>query len=150
MKGFNVRRIVPWSLLFLVLLTREGSAVKESDPKNVLGTKLIACGKTKPTGFYRDGFCVSGPDDHGVHVVCAEVTDDFLNFSKSKGNDLITPHIQFDFPGLKAGDRWCLCAARWKEAFDAGHAPPVVLDATAAKAVTITTLDALKSRELGR
>lgn len=97
---------------------------------NVLGTPLISCGSNKPTGFYRDGYCASGPDDHGVHVVCAEVTKEFLEFSKSKGNDLITPRPDSDFLGLVPGDRWCLCAKRWHEAFTAGAAPPVVLEAT--------------------
>jgi len=82
------------------------------------------------TGFFRNGCCDTGAGDFGVHTVCAVMTPEFLLFSRSRGNDLITPHPEFGFPGLKPGDRWCLCAARWKEAFDAGFAPPVVLEAT--------------------
>ena len=134
--------------MFLILvagvtLARGAMAVKPNETLNVLGTKLIACGREEPTGFYRDGHCVSGPDDHGVHVVCAEVTDTFLNYTKSRGNDLSTPSA--NFPGLKAGDRWCLCAARWKEAHDAGQAPPVVLEATAQRALDFVTLEQPKA-----
>jgi len=82
------------------------------------------------TGFMRDGYCRLGPNDHGVHTVCAVMTDDFLKFTKAVGNDLSTPRPEYGFPGLKAGDSWCLCAARWQEAFEAGHAPPVILEAT--------------------
>ncbi len=97
---------------------------------NVLGEELQSCSSQPLTGFYRDGCCRTGTGDHGTHVVCAEVTEEFLAFSRSRGNDLITPVPQFDFPGLKPGDRWCLCASRWQEALDAGVAPPVVLAAT--------------------
>ena len=82
------------------------------------------------TGFFRDGCCRSGADDLGLHLVCAQVTDDFLKFSKIRGNDLITPVPEFRFPGLKSGDRWCLCVLRWREALEAGVAPPVVLEST--------------------
>lgn len=82
------------------------------------------------TGFYRDGCCNTGPDDLGAHVVCTQVTAEFLEFSKAQGNDLSTPRPQWGFPGLKPGDRWCVCAARWKEAFDAGAASPIILAAT--------------------
>ncbi|MEL7021265.1 MAG: DUF2237 domain-containing protein [Bacteroidota bacterium] len=116
--------------------------------KNVLGTDLQSCCFEPKTGYYRDGFCHTGPTDRGIHVVCAEMTDEFLQYSKSKGNDLITPFPQFGFPGLKAGDKWCLCAARWEEARRAGAAPPVVLESTHAKALTITTLEHLKAHEL--
>lgn len=98
--------------------------------ENVLGGELEACSTQPLTGFYRTGCCDTGADDQGLHVVCAEMTDEFLRFSKSKGNDLVTPVPQFDFPGLKAGDRWCLCANRWLEAQRAGCAPPVILAAT--------------------
>lgn len=97
---------------------------------NVLGKALVSCGSNPKTGFYRDGFCATGADDLGVHVVCAEVTHEFLEFSKTKGNDLMTPRPEYDFKGLKPGDRWCLCANRWKEAFDQNVAPPVILEAT--------------------
>jgi len=100
---------------------------KRKGPLNLLGTKLKPCSsKTgKTTEFYRTGCCTTGPDDTGTHVVCAVVTDDFLQFTKSQGNDLITPNPPF-FPGLVAGDRWCLCALRWYEAYKAGHAPPLL------------------------
>ena len=96
------------------------------------------------TGFYRDGDCATGPDDLGRHVVCARVTAEFLAFSKKRGNDLSTPVPKFGFPGLKPGDRWCLCAARWQEAFEAGAAPRVVLTATHQKSLEIVKLADLK------
>jgi uncharacterized protein len=100
------------------------------DDKNVLGGKLVPCSISPRTGFYRDRCCNTGPEDLGLHVVCAEVTAAFLYFARSRGNDLITPALEFGFPGLKPGDRWCICAATWREAFEAGVAPPVVLAAT--------------------
>jgi len=87
-----------------------------NSPKNVLGNPLKICGTSPVTGFNRDGFCTAGPTDVGTHVVCARVTDEFLQFTKTRGNDLITSAPQYDFPGLKEGDRWCLCALRWREA----------------------------------
>lgn len=99
-------------------------------PRNVLGTALTTCSKKPLTGFMRDGCCTTGPDDAGVHVVCARVTAEFLAFSKARGNDLSTPFPEAGFPGLKPGDRWCLCALRWREAYDAGCAPKIVLEAT--------------------
>jgi uncharacterized protein len=110
--------------------------------RNVLGTPLQACCFEPKTGYYRDGFCHTGPDDHGVHVVCAVVTQAFLDFSKSRGNDLMTPSPWF--PGLKPGDRWCLCAMRWKEAYDAGVAPPVVLESTHTNALRHVTVAQLE------
>ena len=104
-----------------------------SKQKNVLGTDLQKASESPKTGFYRDGFCNTGPADSGTHTVAAVMTDAFLKFSKSRGNDLISPYPASNFPGLKAGDIWCLCANRWKEAFDAGVAPPVILDATNVK-----------------
>ena len=98
--------------------------------KNVLGTDLQPCGTDPMTGFYRTGCCETGPEDAGVHTVCAVVTEEFLAFSASAGNDLSTPAPAFGFRGLQPGDRWCLCASRWQEAFEAGVAPPVVLEAT--------------------
>lgn len=95
--------------------------------KNILGKPLEKC--TNNTGFYRDGFCRTGPGDTGKHVVCATMTDEFLDYTKNKGNDLITPHPP-SFPGLKKGDKWCLCASRWDQAYEAGLAPPVDLSAT--------------------
>ncbi|MCP6758074.1 MAG: DUF2237 domain-containing protein [Fischerella sp. CENA71] len=116
--------------------------------KNVLGEPLEVCCTSPMTGFYRDGVCSTGAGDFGAHVVCAEVTEEFLAFTKSRGNDLSTPVPAFDFPGLKPGDRWCLCASRWKEALDAGVAPPVVLSATHASAVEHVSLNELKQHAL--
>jgi uncharacterized protein len=99
-------------------------------PKNVLGTELQDCSRDPLTGFYRDGCCRTGRDDLGLHTVCVQVTEEFLEFSKAVGNDLSTPNPMYDFSGLIPGDRWCLCAPRWKEALEAGMAPAVVLDAT--------------------
>lgn len=115
--------------------------------QNVLGTDLESCSQDPLTGFFRDGCCNTGADDAGVHVVCARVTDDFLEFSKAQGNDLSTPNLAFGFKGLSEGDQWCLCAARWKEAFDAGKAPKLVLEATHAAMLEWATLDELKSHQ---
>lgn len=115
-----------------------------SQSKNVLGEDLQLCCTAPMTGFYRDGFCHTGGGDVGAHVVCAQMTDEFLEFTRSRGNDLSTPRPGFNFPGLKAGDRWCLCASRWKEALDAGVAPPVVLESTHASALEYVTLNELK------
>ncbi len=100
------------------------------------------------TGFFRDGCCRSGRDDVGVHVVCAEMTQAFLEFSRAQGNDLITPRPEYRFPGLKPGDRWCLCALRWKEAYEAGVAPPVVLEATAESAIEFVDQEALEAHRV--
>ena len=112
---------------------------------NVLGTPLLACSFDPLTGYYRDGCCNTDHNDHGSHVVCAKVTQAFLDFSVSRGNDLVTPRPEFRFAGLKAGDRWCLCAQRWLEAFQAGVAPPVVLEATHRKALEIVTIEQLQA-----
>ena len=98
--------------------------------RNVLGGELVECGTDPMTGFFRDGCCNTGADDAGVHTVCARVTAELLVFSKEQGNDLSTPRPEFGFAGLRPGDSWCLCATRWRDAFDAGVAPPVVLAAT--------------------
>lgn len=112
---------------------------------NIFGEKLQCC-CTKPlTGFYRDGFCRTDKFDTGTHVVCAIVTQEFLKFSLSRGNDLITPKSQYNFPGLKAGDKWCLCALRWKEAFEAGVAPKVVLESTAEEVLNYININDLIS-----
>ncbi|MGZ4797815.1 MAG: DUF2237 family protein [Acidimicrobiia bacterium] len=111
---------------------------------NVLGGELELCGLEPLTGFYRNGCCDTGGEDAGVHVVCAVMTDEFLEFSRAAGNDLSTPMPQFGFAGLRAGDRWCLCADRWVEALDAGMAPRVVLEATHARVLEWTTLDELR------
>ncbi len=111
--------------------------------KNVLGTELQTCSLSPKTGFFRDGCCNTGPEDLGLHTVCAVVNDEFLEYSRQQGNDLITPIKAFGFPGLKAGDRWCLCANRWKEAHLAGVAPQVDLQATHMKTLEIIDLDTL-------
>ena len=116
--------------------------------KSVLGENLALCCSSPVTGFYRDGFCQTGAQDLGVHVICAQVTDEFLDYSKAQGNDLRTPAPMFNFVGLKAGDRWCLCASRWKEALDAGVAPPVDLAATHEAALKIVSLDELKKHAI--
>ncbi len=113
--------------------------------KNVLGTDLVIAGTNPLTGYYRDGFCSTGNNDTGVHVIAATLTDEFLQFSKSKGNDLITALPQHNFPGLKAGDCWCLCASRWKEAYDNGVAPPVILNATHERALDFASIEVLES-----
>ena len=115
---------------------------------NVLGEPLQPCSMNPLTGFYRDGCCKTGEDDQGKHIVCAEMTADFLNYTKSRGNDLSTAIPQFGFLGLKPGDQWCLCASRWKEALDAGMAPPVRLRATHEAALEIVSLDELQHHAL--
>ncbi|GHB50296.1 hypothetical protein GCM10008106_33900 [Mongoliitalea lutea] len=110
---------------------------------NVFGEPLIVCSTAPLTGYYRNGCCETGEEDLGTHTVCAIMTDDFLQFSLSRGNDLITPRPEWAFPGLKAGDRWCLCASRWMEAYRVGLAPEVVLEATHEKTLTYITLEEL-------
>ncbi len=112
---------------------------------NVLGGPLQECGRDPLTGFYRDGCCETGPDDHGTHVVCAVMTAAFLEHTASRGNDLVTPRPEFRFPGLVPGDRWCLCVSRWNEALAAGLAPPVVLEATHEHALRVVSLDDLRA-----
>lgn len=111
--------------------------------KNVFGEPLIPCSFDPMTGFFRNGCCETGPQDLGTHTVCAVVTEAFLDYSRSRGNDLITPRPEFDFPGLKPGDRWCLCVLRWVEAYHAGYAPPVVLEATQEKSLEYVSLENL-------
>jgi uncharacterized protein (DUF2237 family) len=118
--------------------------VARSGAKNVLGTPLVTCCTRPMTGFYRNGRCDTGPGDFGVHVVCVRVTAEFLRFSKAVGNDLSTPRPELAFPGLKPGNCWCLCAQRWQEALEAGHAPQVVLEATHMAALEFVGLDDLK------
>lgn len=112
--------------------------------KNVLGTPLECCCTDPMTGFYRNGHCQTGPQDHGLHIVCAEMTETFLTFSKSIGNDLSTSAPQLGFPGLQPGDRWCLCVERWREALEHGVAPPVVLEATHISTLEFVTLEDLE------
>jgi uncharacterized protein (DUF2237 family) len=112
---------------------------------NVLGEELAPCSQDPVTGFYRNGCCETGPGDHGIHTVCSVMTEDFLAFSAQAGNDLSTPRLELGFPGLRPGDRWCLCAPRWKEALDAGAAPLVVLDACHMRSLEFVSLEELKS-----
>ena len=102
---------------------------------NVLGGTLLSCSTSPVTGFFRNGCCDTGPEDRGMHVICAVMTADFLAYSRAQGNDLITPRPEYRFRGLKPGDRWCVCALRWREAYEAGCAPPVVMESTHARAL---------------
>lgn len=111
---------------------------------NVLGTELAECNRDPMTGFYRDGCCNTGAEDMGLHLVCCEMTVDFLRFSKLRGNDLSTPNPMFQFPGLKEGDFWCLCTLRWKEAYEAGMAPRVNLQATHISVLEFVDLEHLQ------
>jgi uncharacterized protein len=115
-----------------------------NNAKNVLGQPLQACGTDPITGFFRDGCCQTGPQDRGTHIVCAQVTAEFLRFTQAQGNDLSTPMPLYDFPGLQPGDRWCLCVSRWQEAFAAGFAPPVILAATHEATLNIVPLPVLQ------
>lgn len=116
-----------------------------NSPRNVLGEPLMTCSLSPMTGFTRSGRCETGPDDIGSHTVCTRVTEEFLEFSRSCGNDLTTPMPAYGFPGLKPGDRWCLCAARFREALDAGCAPRVLLQATHERALEVVALAELKA-----
>jgi uncharacterized protein (DUF2237 family) len=119
-----------------------------SAQRNVLGHKLEVCSARPMTGFFRTGCCETGPEDVGVHTVCAEVTQEFLEFSKATGNDLSTPRPELAFPGLRPGDRWCLCAARWKQALDAGVAPRIFLAATHESVLEMVSLEELSKHAL--
>jgi len=118
----------------------------ETAGRNVLGGELEPCSFDPLTGFYRDATCRTGPQDRGMHVVCAEMTEEFLAFSKAVGNDLSTPRPEWGFPGLQPGDRWCVCADRWREALEADVAPPVVLEATHVSALEFATLEDFQAR----
>ena len=122
--------------------------IKPSGPLNVLGTPLVPCCVENSTGWYRNGTCETDSGDHGRHVVCALMTEQFLAFSKRMGNDLSTPMPEYNFPGLKPGECWCLCAGRWQEAFEAGMAPKVKLEACEQSALEIVDLEDLKSHEI--
>jgi len=122
--------------------------VARTSDKNVLGTPLQLCSTDPMTGFTRTGCCETGVDDSGSHTVCAQMTDEFLAYSMSRGNDLSTPRPEYGFVGLMAGDRWCVCAARWLEASEAGFAPPVILEACHEKCLEVVSLADLKYHEL--
>ena len=116
--------------------------------KNVLGSKLEVCSLQPMTGFYRNGCCETDENDMGLHTVCAEMTNEFLEFSKSVGNDLSTPRPEFDFRGLVQGDLWCLCASRWQQAFESGKAPKVKMSSTNIATLNICNLDDLKKHAI--
>ena len=120
----------------------------EKGEKNILGTELVSCSIDPITGFYRDGFCKSFPNDPGEHTVCAHLTNKFLIFSKELGNDLITPRPEFDFPGLKEGDQWCLCADRWLQAYELNIAPNIFLEATHISFLEKITFNEIKKYSL--
>ena len=116
----------------------------EQSAKNVFGQDLKVCGCDPMTGWFRDGYCQTDHKDTGIHTVCCVVTADFLKFSKEKGNDLLTPNPRFGFKGLSPGDRWCICAGRWFEAYKAGHACPVILESTHEETLAMIPLEVLK------
>ena len=123
---------------------------KKKEVLNIFGDTIEACCHDPVTGYFRDGFCNTDEHDFGSHVVCAEITEDFLVFSKSQGNDLSTPRPELAFPGLKEGDRWCLCALRWKEAYDAGVAPRVFLESCHHQALSFVTKEQLEEFAVNR
>ena len=122
--------------------------MSEEDQLNIFNEPLEACSFDPVTGFFRSGCCETSEQDTGSHTVCAIMTEEFLKFSKSKGNDLSTPVPEFDFPGLNSGDRWCLCAARWLEAYEAGSAPSIIARATHRRALEIIPIEAMKELAL--
>ena len=126
----------------------DGGTGRPEGQKNVFGQALVSCSHDPVTGFFRDGCCHTGPQDQGLHTVCVIMTDEFLAFSKQAGNDLSTPVPQFGFPGLRDGDQWCLCAARWEQARQAGCAPKVRLAATNIVTLHICSLDDLKAHAI--
>jgi len=119
--------------------------MSEKEAKNILGEPLVSCCKNPMTGFFRDGSCHTNTMDYGTHVICAIVTDEFLKFTKSLGNDLITPRPEYQFPGLKPGDCWCLCALRWKEAYEAGVPPKIKVKSTHIKALAYVSRETLEA-----
>jgi len=127
------------------MISKNGTPTKQ---KNVLGETLEACCFEPLTGFYRDGYCNTGQQDNGTHTVCAVMTKEFLEFTLSRGNDLSTPKPLYNFPGLKPGDKWCLCALRWYEAYKQGYAPNVVLEATNQKTLEYVPLETLKEKAI--
>jgi len=133
-----------------IMSERRAEPVRIEVDRNVLGGPLAMCSLRTMTGFFRTGCCETGPEDRGRHVVCAQMTEEFLAFSVSRGNDMVTPQPDHGFPGLRPGDRWCLCAARWKEALDAGLAPPVILAATHEAALEVVALEELLVHALDR
>ena len=145
MQALKIQALVGYIKLKQVTISSNWGTLM-SDTNNVLGGKLEVCCTSPMTGFYRSGKCDTGPNDSGVHVVCAQVTEEFLSFTKNSGNDLSTP--SYSFPGLKPGDKWCLCVSWWQEALNAGFAPPVILSATHVSALKYVLLEDLKKHAL--
>ncbi len=144
-----VMRIIQFGILICALVIsffiyQYGMDMNESKPLNVYGEALKLCCNDPKTGFYRDGYCQTGRDDYGTHIVCAIVTNEFLEYTKEQGNDLSTPNPNFHFPGLRAGDRWCLCVSRWLETMNAGVAPFVDLHATEQSTLDYVTFELLE------
>jgi uncharacterized protein (DUF2237 family) len=135
-------------LVLIILIFISGETMAKENSKNVLRQPLEQCGTDPITGFFRDGYCNTGISDSGSHVVAAIMTEEFLDFTKSRGNDLQTPRPEYNFPGLKPGDKWCLCALRWREAHEAGVAPPVIIGATHEKALNYIPLEILKQYQV--
>lgn len=127
----------------------ESRSTIQTMARNVLGSELAVCSKNPVTGFFRDGCCNTNGDDGGMHTICVVMTEEFLTFSKERGNDLSTPRPEYGFPGLKAGNQWCVCLIRWKEALDAGVAPPVRLEATHVSVVEFIDLETLREYSAG-
>jgi uncharacterized protein (DUF2237 family) len=130
------------AFVFFLALLKMGSSAR-----NVLGNLLESCCTSPMTGYFRDGFCRTTASDYGTHIICAKITNKFLQFTLSRGNDLITPNPQYRFPGLVEGDKWCLCVLRWKEAVEHGVAPPIILESTHEKALEYFDLDTLRKYE---
>lgn len=145
----NVRSMQLVAAVLLIAIAGETMATPKDNPRNVVGGTLEPCCFAPKTGYYRDGFCRTDSHDRGSHTVCAEMTAEFLEYTGSRGNDLTTPRPEFNFPGLKPGDRWCVCAARWQEAYAAGHAPPVVIEACHERALSIVSIEALREHSIG-
>ena len=146
------QRILHLALAYTLILSALGASATTGaatmSEKNILGSPLIACGQDPVTGFFRDGYCNTSHHDKGTHVLCAVVTETFLNYTRSKGNDLSSPNAQFRFPGLQPGDRWCLCVLRWKQALDAGVAPPIDPHCTHEKALDYVDLEVLLKHQI--
>ena len=124
------------------------NAFQKPQKLNVLNQPLVSCCQSPMTGFFRDGYCRTDDQDYGRHVICAQVTEEFLAFTKKRGNDLSKPVPDYDFPGLKPGDRWCLCAVRWKEALENNCAPPVILESCEITALSVVSLDELRKHQI--
>ena len=154
----KIQQIIFFNILLIILFSNNSNALEnmtkipnknfKENAKNVLGTKLESCCLDPLTGYFRDGFCHTNIQDVGTHVVCAQITDEFLQFTLSRGNDLITPAPHYNFKGLKAGDFWCLCALRWLEAHEAGVAPKIKLESTNSKALDYIELKTLKKYQI--